>query len=427
MMECLSGPRRTRNFLHSHFWRCVLLAGLFVPLLAIIALASPDQAFALQLTPSKNAFTVSPTRGPVGAVITVSGNGLFFSDGTRIDLGYTIDGRTCNLVSGGQAGVARGGAFSGWFRWPTSTGTGTFGVCGSTGSFTFQLGSYQVLSASSPHLFVGPGTPQAGKQTTIFGTNFLPGATSVSLTWRSANGGPSISLGSVVSNGAGAFTQIITVPARASTGSYTVTGVAGGGSPPVLSAVTTFHVEGVTLVAVPTPTVDLNPTTAPTSAPTKTASPATKQNTAPVQTTNFASRVNLLWPIMLSGAGLIALALCAGVLVVRRQRSLASSSEPTSGPLLWSEAATMPPDGAQSGPGTFSPWPGVMYPGGNSPYGTPGMEYSPFSSSPPPSPVAKPGVTAPIPFDPGLAEAMREAQVSLFATPRPPANEEIEA
>src|SRR6185437_7463427 len=106
IMECLSGQQGKGIFLHRHWWRCVLLAGLLAPLLAFVLFASPvfsAPAFAASLTPAKNSFTVSPTSGPVGAVITVTGSGVFFSDGTQIKLGYTVDFHTCTLVSGGQS------------------------------------------------------------------------------------------------------------------------------------------------------------------------------------------------------------------------------------------------------------------------------------------------------------------------------------
>jgi hypothetical protein len=118
-------------------------------------------------------------------------------------------------------------------------------------------------------------------------------------------------------------------------------------------------------------------------------------------------------------------ALCAGVLVVRRQRSLARSSNLTADPLLQAGVASMMPDGAYNEPGMFTPRSGAVYPGGGSPPGTPGMEYASFGGASSP-PAGRGRAAAPIPFDPGLAEAMREAQVSLFAIPRPPVGEELE-
>lgn len=430
-MERLSGQQGKGIFLHRHWWRCVLLAGLLAPLLVLVLFASPvfsTPAFAAFLTPTKNSFTVSPTSGPVSAVITVTGSGAFFSDGTQIKLGYTVDNHTCVLVSGGQSGVVSGGAFSGWFRWPANTGTGTFGVCASENSFVFQVGSYQVLSASAPRVVVAPTIPKAGQQATVTGSSFLPGGIRVNLLWRSVNGGQSTSLGSVLSNGAGTFTYTFTAPARASTGSYIVTGYVGSGSPATLSATTTFHVSGITIAAVPTSTTPASPTAPPTPVPTKSTTATSRGVVSQPTGTNggdMAGKTNLFLPIALGGALLIALALGAGVLVVRRQRNLVTSG-PTSGPLLWPDAANSMPGGANMGGGAFTPWPGAMYPGGNQPLGNPGMEYAaPPGPPPPPQPVRN--QTAPIPFDPGLAEAMREAQVSLFATPRPPVGAEAEA
>lgn len=426
-MKRLSGPQgRVPFFLYKHFWRGVLCAGLFAPLLALLLLAIPTfaaPAFAAQLVPAANAFSVSPTSGPVGAVITVSGSGVFFSDGTQIKLGYTLNNRTCNLVAG-QLGIVNNGAFRGWFRWPASTGTGTFGVCASANTFTFQVGNYQVLSASAPRIVVAPTTPRAGRQATVSGAHFLPGGTGVSLIWRSVNGGQSISLGAASSSASGAFTYAFTVPARASTGSYILTALVGNGTPATLSATTTFHVEGITIAAVPTPTVYPSPTAVPTTAPTAPVTVPSHTASVPAQGGEQANQTGLFVSIALGGAVLIVLALGVGILLVRRQRA-AMPADPTSGPLLWPEAATMFSPGIDTGAGAYTPWPGVMYPGSNSPSGNPGMEYSPLPGPPPPSSPARPRAIT-VPFDPGLVEAMREAQVSLFATPRPPANEEIE-
>jgi hypothetical protein len=424
-MKRTLGPLGKGILMHRHFWRCVFLAALCVPALALMLFASPISVLAATLTPSQNSFAVSPTQGPVGAVISISGTGVLFPDGTQVSLGYTVDYRTCNIVAGGQSGVVQDSAFKGWFRWPAGTGTGTFGICASTNnSFTFQLGSYQVLSASAPRVSVASTTLTVGHQSTVSGANFLPGGTSVSLIWRSTNGGKSQLIGTAVSNGAGAFTHVFTVPVHASTGSYTLTGVVGGGSPPTLSAATTFHVEGVTLVAVPTPTALPSPTSAPTSVA---ATPAAiiHPTSSVVQPTNATGgETSLLVPIALGGGLLIALALGAGVLVVRKQRTLVTTPDPTSGPLLWPEAANTMVGGMHAGAGAFTPWPGTTYPGGNSLASNPGMEYLPLPGATMPTPTWS--KAAPIPFDPGLAEAMHEAQVSLFATPRPPVGEEVE-
>jgi hypothetical protein len=180
-----------------------------------------------------------------------------------------------------------------------------------------------------------------------------------------------------------------------------------------------------------------SPTTVAT-APVKASATAQSSTTQQINTdSGQASKTGLFVSIALGGTLLILLSLGAGVLVVRRQRRLAGLGDPVSGPLLWPEAASLMtggplsgaglsgPGSGVSGPGAFTPWPGAMYPGGNSPVGNPGMEYlPPLPSNTAPQAVLKKAAT--VPFDPGLVEAMREAQVSLFATPRPPVNEEIE-
>ena len=434
-MKRISGPQGKEGLKHRHLLRCAFLVALFTSLLAVafwanVAFSAP--AFAASLQSAQNAFTVSPTQGPVGAVISVSGNGVLLTDGTQVSLGYTTNFQTCNLVSGGQSGVVQNSAFSGWFRWPDGTAVGTYGVCAMANNTPFQLGNYQVLSASAPQVSIAPAKLSAGQQATVSGANFLPGGTSVNLTWRAANGGRSVSLGTVSSNATGAFAHTFTVPSRASTGSYTVMGVVGSGSPSTLSATTTFHVDGVTLVAVPTPTTAVRPTAtaAPTSAPT-TATATSTPHIVPAQpptntnTGNLGVKASLFVPMALGSGLLIALALVAGVLVVRRQRKLiAAPSVPPPDSPLWLESADTMVGGANMIAGTSTPWPGTTNPGGAPPLPNPGREYAPTPA--PTTPNATWKMATPIPFDPGLAEAMREAQVSLFATPRPPANEEVE-
>jgi hypothetical protein len=428
-MKLFSDSQGKEHAVHRHFWRCVLFAGLFAFLLVIACFAFPvsaPSAFAAHLTPSENAFTVSPTQGPVSAVVTITGSGVFFADGTQVGLGYTPDGRTCTIVSGGQSGVVQNGAFSGWFRWPASTGTGAFGVCGNANSTAFQIGNYQVLSASAPQVSVAPTKPQAGQKATVSGASFLPGGTSVNLLWSSVKGGQSISLGTVKSSSAGTFTHTFTVPSHSSTGSYSVMATVGGGSPAVMSATTTFHVSGITIVAMPTSTASSR--AAPTPAVTA-ASLVSEQARRPANTgaAPAGNKTGLLLPIALGGGFVIVLALIVAVLVVRRQRLLAiSGGHTTSGPLLWPEPANIMGGDPHMRSGSPAPWPGAVYPGDTPPAGYPGMGYMPPPGTTMPYP-ARDKITAPIPFDPGLVEAMREAQVGLFATPRPPASAEVEA
>jgi hypothetical protein len=422
-MNGTSGPRGRAFGEHRRFWHCAFLAVVFALLLMLAGqVGTTPSAFAAPLTPSQNTFTVSPTQGPVGAVISVSATGVILVDGTQVSLGYTADYRTCTLVSGGKTGVVQGGAFNGWFRWP-ATNTGTFGVCATANNVPFQIGSYQVLSASAPRISLASAKLNAGQQATVSGTNFLPGGANVALLLRPINGGRSVVLGTASSSGDGTFTQTFTVPGRTGTGSYALSAIVGNSALPTLSAETTVHVDGVTLVAVPTPTTALSPTAVPTSLPASV--PTTASHTVPVQppvSVDTGANTSVFVPLSLGGGVLVILALIAGVLVVRRQRRL--NADPTSGPLLWPEAVDTMLGSAHGSAGPSTPWPGTMYPGGGASVVNPGRAYG--SAPEAITPQATWIMPKTIPFDPGLAEAMREAQVSLFATPRPPVSEEIE-
>ena len=205
-MKHASDPTGKGISFYGYLWRFSFVAGLCVCALVVgfsAGSVSSPSAFDASVLSSQRTFSVSPTQGPVGAVIVVSSGGTFLSDGTQISLGYvSADGSTCHVVSGGQAGVVRNHAFSGWFRWPASTGKGSFGVCIEVEGSPYRVGTYTVLSATPARVTVSPTTPDAGKQATVSGANFLPAGTSVNLFWRSAHGGQSISLGSV-SSGSG--------------------------------------------------------------------------------------------------------------------------------------------------------------------------------------------------------------------------------
>lgn len=406
--------------LYRYSWRFLLTAGLAVALLAVAFLLSymtPARTFATAQIARFNGFTVSPSQGPAGAIIMVTGTNLRYPDGTLVQLGYTLDFIDCNAAPDSKGGVINNRAFSGWLRWPTSTGTGTFGACALVAGRTLFIGTYHVLSASVPQISVAPTTLNAGKQASVTGANFLPAGTDVNLFWRSVNGGQTLALGTVTSDSTGAFTSTFTVPSRASTGTYSVIATVGSGQPPTLSALKTFHVNGVTIVAVPTPRASPTATAvaSPTAQTTATAGSTPAGSSQATHTNDPASLSNgssMIMPIASGGLLLVVAALVAGILVVRRQRVLTTT--PGSGGPSWAGAASLEASGA------FSPRE-VYHP--NSFAGPPAHNRSPMPYTAP-APAGAQDVSA-IPFDPALAEAMRQAQVSLFATPRPPVQEEV--
>ncbi len=419
-MKHASDPRRKGIFSRRHSGLCIFATGLLMSVLAVFFLpgaVSTSFAFAApHFFARAETYNSSPSQGPVGAVIAVTGSGVNFPDGTQINFGYMPTFPNCTGASDSQPGIVHGGAFSGWFRWPAGTGTGTFQLCaaanGSNQPF-FLRTTYNVLSTSAPQVAVAPATLDAGKQATVSGTNFLPAGTSVNFIWRAASGGQSISLGAVSSDATGAFTQNFTVPSKSGTSSYTLTATAGSGQPPTLSASTTFPVNGITIVVVPTPTAHPSPTAVSTAPATATSTSNAVGTNRPADTTKnnpTTAGAGLLLLIALGGLLLIVAALVAGVFVVRRQRGLAVAA--ASGGSSWSATSGMLAGGATL--------PGTGYPRGAS-TAHPGLDH-------PTIPHGTSGGGAKreaIPFDPILAEAMREAQVSLFATPRPPVGEEV--
>lgn len=427
------------------FFRCVwwgvLIAGLLVSVCAALFFWTPfaptrSQAAARASSP-KDSFISSPTSGPVGAVITVTGSNLTnfpgtmppqpIQDGMSVQIGYItyqpILVPVCTPVTNGQVSSVQNHAFSGWFRWPASTGTGSFQVCALIGgnSNVFDAQGYAVVSDSAAQVKVAPTIPSAGKQVTVSGTNFVLGKSgfpadgaTVNLFWRSLNGGSTLSLGTATSDESGAFTQTITVPAQAATGSYEIIASAGGGQPAVLSASTTFHVNGVTIAAVPTSTVQPSPTltSSPTAAVTATVETqpgsqvSTSQNASGISPARSTGSSPIL-PVLLGGLLLTIMALVLGVLFVRRQRELAAAaasaaSNGTASRFASSVGAGMAASGTTYGAG------GLISQGPSAPNGA----------------GAQPNISA-MPFDPALAEAMRQAQVSMFITPRPPVNEKV--
>jgi hypothetical protein len=407
----VSGPAMEKGVASRRYaWRLVWVVGVFLPLLAALFFFAPSPHASAASHNLARRLTSSPSQGPVGAVIVVTGSGMPSPDGTQIDLGYSTDFSNCNAATDSQPGIVQNHAFSGWFRWPTGTGTGNFEVCASVhgSNSPFFAGMYQVLSATPPQISIAPTIPSAGKQATITGANFLPAGTSVKLVWPAANGLPSTLLATVTSDNNGAFTQAITVPAHAITGTYSVEALAGSGQPPTMSAATTFHVNGIVITAVPTPTPTASPTASATAAAT---SPATSNVSGTRPTTNVNGNTvgggtNLLLPVALVGLVLIVAALMAGVYVVRKQRALALAAAAAP---PWPAASNMAGDGLA---------PAQYQAASQLPFGI-GRSTKPQRAVSPSTP------REPIPFDPGLAEAMRQAQVSLFVTPRPPVGEEV--
>src|SRR5260370_31235647 len=91
-MKHAASPTEKGISLHRRSWRYLLIAGLFLSLLAVVLWLeslAPTRTFAALHAPSKNNFTSSPTQGPVGAVIAVTSSNVNYPDATRAQLGCT--------------------------------------------------------------------------------------------------------------------------------------------------------------------------------------------------------------------------------------------------------------------------------------------------------------------------------------------------
>ncbi len=236
---------------------------------------------------AKGTMTSAPASGPTGATIAVSGSGWQgVADGTVVNFGYS-SGSSCAAnayipAATEQAAVVSGGAFSGWFLWPTKTPTGLYTVCASIGSMLAVAGSYTVLSATPAQLTISSSTFNVGQQAVVSGSNFLPPQTIITLTLQQLSGGARIPLGTATSDANGAFSQTYTIPANP-TGPVELIASAGSGSPPALSASVTFIVYAAPATPTPSPGPSPTPGRTVTPTPNQTATPASipTQSTQP--------------------------------------------------------------------------------------------------------------------------------------------------
>ncbi len=214
----------------------------------------------------------SPSAGPAGTAITVSGSGWGGTNATPVSFGYQVNAG-CSIVADSQSGSLSNGSFSGWFRWPSGTALNTFHVCAMLGNVMEVAGNFTVLSSSPPGVLISPSTLAPNTHATITASNYYPAGTQVNFLWMSGNTTVD-NLNSVASNTSGVATLTFTVPNFSiSSGSYSINATSGGGQPATLSSSTNFMYNEP--VAPPTPTSNPSPTPSPFPSPTlsPTASP----------------------------------------------------------------------------------------------------------------------------------------------------------
>lgn len=220
----------------------------------------------------------SPSSGPAGATIAVSGSGWTGqTDGTSVYFGYLV-GTSCSIVTDSQTGTFSSGSFQGWFRWPQSTPTGTYTTCAIIGSLSVTAGTFTVLSATAPQVTISPTTLVENQQATINASNYYPAGSNVTFYWANSSNSVNNSLGIVASSSTGSATLNITVPVTTlASGQYMIEAVAGGGQsglPPTLFSSVNITYTAPVITPSPTPTAKPSPSPSPSLSPT----PAPTQN-----------------------------------------------------------------------------------------------------------------------------------------------------
>jgi hypothetical protein len=231
----------------------------------------------------------SPSTGPAGTTITVSGSGWGGTDGTSVSFGYQVYSG-CQTVSDAQNGVLNGGSFSGWFRWPSGTALNTFRVCAMLGNVMEVAGSFTVLSSNPPSVSISPSTVSPNNHATITASNYYPAGTQVNFAWMS---GKTVieNLNSATSNTSGIATLTFTVPGFSiASGSYSINASVGSGQPPTLFSSTNFTYHAP--VVQPSPTPNPSPTLSPTPSPTQSVTPTVTASATATATTGTTPTVS---------------------------------------------------------------------------------------------------------------------------------------
>ena len=256
--------------------RVVGVVALCFVVLSFIAFHFTPRAYAANasLLTIAGSASSSPSTGPVGTAIIVTGSGWSVADGTPVAFGYEVnEGNTteCQTVSDSQNGTLNDGNFRGWFRWPSGTALATFQVCAMLGSSIMTVaGSFTVLSSNPPSVAISPSSISPNTSATITANNYFPAGTQVNFLWMAGNTIVD-NLHSVASDTSGKATLTFTVPNFSiASGSYSINAYTGSGQPVALSSSTNFTFHA--LVVPPSPTPNPSPTALMTPSPTVTQS-----------------------------------------------------------------------------------------------------------------------------------------------------------
>ena len=392
----------------------------------------------------------SPSSGPVGATISVSGSGWTEPDGEQVSLGYmNINATNCSIVTDAQASTFNNGSFSGWLHLPNGTPLDTYQICATFGTTTANANTYTVLTESSPQVSISFSTQKGKQQATISGTNYLPAGTTVNLFWETTNGNVIFTITSAISDSNGLISRTFTVPTTIASGSYKIVANVGG-QQPTLSASAAFTYKVPT--PPPTPTPSPTPLPAPDPSPTQHLTPTTvatavataiptptigatalvgSQNTNTSQTpsspiasndpnTNQSTSMVLIGSIT-GGLALLATTLIIGLFIRRKKArtiEIATAVQPTqSSPMSWQNnqlGGTLNPI-TKGSIAVSQPWPVA-----STPPSPQQLQISPYAHLLQQPEEGNSALTSePIrltPDDPYIESIKRQVQMGLFAT-----------
>lgn len=178
--------------------------------------ASGEVAVALSPTLSLSKASVLP-----GGTVTVTGAG--FTAGIPVTVSATFP-----LYGGGNRTVtattttSRGGAFSAKLTVPAQAASGSVTIVARTSARAIQ--QHLLVRPLAPAISASPAVLLPGTATVIHGTGYLPGSTiHVSIPVKLLSGASSTLTAVAVTNGQGAFSVKVSVPANVQGGTYTAT------------------------------------------------------------------------------------------------------------------------------------------------------------------------------------------------------------
>ncbi len=233
----------------------------------------------------------SPTSGPVGTVIDVTGTiggGTPPSIGTPVIFGYStkIDCSGMNVApSSSHPMLQANGSFSGWFSWPGGAEVNVqYYVCAQANNVMVAASGFEVLSTSPPSVSVDHSSYNIGDTMVITGNDFYT-SSQVTLTLESTSGNNTLILSKTPADFQGFLNVNIKAPSDI-IGTVEIVATVGSGTPPTLKATSdqfTIHNKKTKASAAPTPTPKPTPThtATPTAVGTATPTPAAAATATP--------------------------------------------------------------------------------------------------------------------------------------------------